>query len=537
MSDRRVKCWGGIETSDGLLGNRPLEVPHIQNAVHVGVGYGYACALVIAGEVYCWGAQGYGSNLGGSLLSWYGNTLPVPVSGVSGAVKLSVDGYHSCAVKSDSTVWCWGYNIASQLGSGVATGGPIQVPGISDAIDVSAGFNHSCALRANGTVRCWGFYRPGFRDIVGVSGVTAIVSDSGPCVRLANGTTRCYSFDVDTESLVPEKVTLTTGEVAIELSSMPTTRLPNVNNGSLCVIDSFSRVVCMGSGGGGLLGNGGLADSPVATFAVGVSDATYITGNTGARCVVVSGGRVKCWGRGESGNLGERASGFQQVPVTVIRAEETTVSIPSTLPAPSETYEPYVVNVSVARANAAPSQGFVKVRDDAGASCATAALDSLGNASCVLTSKLRGALTISAEYSPYDPLLAQSVGTRPQTVRTTCNLDVDGDGRIGATTDGIMILRAMLGLSDSQISLGVANPNGTRTSPATIAQHIRGMLQNRALDLDQNTAVFAETDGVMLLRVLFGFRGSAVADGVYGFGYPWDIIREHLNTVCGLITD
>jgi len=94
---------------------------------------------------------------------------------------------------------------------------------------------------------------------------------------------------------------------------------------------------------------------------------------------------------------------------------------------------------------------------------------------------------------------------------SACSLDVDGDGARLASTDGILILRRMLGLSGDALVEGATHACVPR-SPAGIAQSIS--LVNYDIDGDGQTR--AETDGLLLLRAMLGFRGTALITGAIG---------------------
>jgi hypothetical protein len=89
-----------------------------------------------------------------------------PVPGVTGAVALTAsdgaggDGFHACALRSDSTVVCWGSNDSGELGQGsasnTASSSALVVPGLASVVDVVAGGSHTCALERDGAVSCWG---------------------------------------------------------------------------------------------------------------------------------------------------------------------------------------------------------------------------------------------------------------------------------------------------------------------------------------------------------------------------------------------
>jgi len=58
-----------------------------------------------------------------------------------------------------------------------------------------------------------------------------------------------------------------------------------------------------------------------------------------------------------------------------------------------------------------------------------------------------------------------------------------------------------------------------------------------SLDVDGNNSVDALTDGMLLLRAMIGFTGTAVTGGAIGPGASrgdWDAIRAHLNGNCGM---
>ncbi len=144
---RRVMCWS--------LDAPPVDVG-LTDARQVSVGDRHACALRGAGEVWCWGDNHRGQLGDGSLQP---RTEPVRVPGLDEAVQLSAGWYHSCATLRGGRVWCWGDTSHGQLGDGrqaEPSTEPTPALHLEDAVEVHAGQFHTCALRRNGYVTCWG---------------------------------------------------------------------------------------------------------------------------------------------------------------------------------------------------------------------------------------------------------------------------------------------------------------------------------------------------------------------------------------------
>ena len=95
-------------------------------------------------------------------------------------------------------------------------------------------------------------------------------------------------------------------------------------------------------------------------------------------------------------------------------------------------------------------------------------------------------------------------------------LDIDGNGSYDALTDGLLILRYLFGLSgDSLIAGVVANNANYATSPELTS---RLDMLGAQLDVDGNGSKDALTDGLMILRYLFGIRGDLLISDVLGSG-------------------
>ena len=75
--------------------------------------------------------------------------------------RLAGGGMHTCALKLDGTVWCWGNNANGELGDGTNTASltPTRVSGLTGVSSISAKNAHTCALKTDGTVWCWGWNR------------------------------------------------------------------------------------------------------------------------------------------------------------------------------------------------------------------------------------------------------------------------------------------------------------------------------------------------------------------------------------------
>ena len=89
------------------------------------------------------------------------------------------------------------------------------------------------------------------------------------------------------------------------------------------------------------------------------------------------------------------------------------------------------------------------------------------------------------------------------------NLDVDDDGKTEALTDGLLVIRYLFGFSDDALVAGATSSNASRSSPAEIAAFLKN--NESKLDIDNNGSVTALTDGLLVIRHLFGFSGGATA--------------------------
>jgi hypothetical protein len=124
------------------------------------------------------------------------------------------------------------------------------------------------------------------------------------------------------------------------------------------------------------------------------------------------------------------------------------------------------------------------------------------------------------------------VATDPVASGGGCQLDLDGNGPIDALTDGLMIVRFLLGSTGAAVTNGAVGASASRTTWA----QIQPVINATALDVDGNGVTDAQTDGLLIIRALFGLTGTAVTNGSIGGGATrsdWATIRSYLNGNCG----
>ena len=172
-----VWAWGSNDKGqldDNTNKNRKLPIQawgpasgDLSQITQVDSGYGHTLALKSDKTVWSWGWNGNGQ-LGNDAGDF--RLTPVQVLGPGGVGFLdhveavAAGQYHSLALKDDGTVWAWGYGDYGQLGDGTWASKytPIQVKDsagtgfLSNIVYISAGESYSIAVKADGSVWTWG---------------------------------------------------------------------------------------------------------------------------------------------------------------------------------------------------------------------------------------------------------------------------------------------------------------------------------------------------------------------------------------------
>lgn len=149
-----------------VYADRPIHAPAGARGWRaVSVGGAHTCAIRLDRSLFCWGANGSGQLGVANARGKCGGRRTSPCEGIPTAVAsskrfatVSAGQRHSCGITTEGALYCWGESVQFQTGvqgnAFVATPQPV-LPDLQ-FLDVSAGATHSCAVRTNGVVYCWG---------------------------------------------------------------------------------------------------------------------------------------------------------------------------------------------------------------------------------------------------------------------------------------------------------------------------------------------------------------------------------------------
>ncbi|WP_199589880.1 RCC1 domain-containing protein, partial [Lujinxingia litoralis] len=197
--------------------------------------------------------------------------------------QVSAGGQHTCGVKEDGSLWCWGYNTAGQVISASGSASSYNTPqDVSEGLSwlqVATGSTHTCGITSDEALYCWGL------SIDGQLGTGTPVDDRTRVEITSGGTT------IDTF-------------VAVAAGDAHT----------CAVTAQGANGWCWGSPGDGRLdGDPGASSGPVKVQgAPGVSSSTtsIIAAGGSHSCAMVDVGsenRTYCWGNGDSGQNGHNS--------------------------------------------------------------------------------------------------------------------------------------------------------------------------------------------------------------------------------------
>lgn len=112
--------------------------------------------------------------------------------------------------------------------------------------------------------------------------------------------------------------------------------------------------------------------------------------------------------------------------------------------------------------------------------------------------------------------------------RAATPLNIDGSTvgtAASAATDGMLLMRHLFGLNGASLIDGVVDASATRNA-TTIAQYLTS--NNPAFDVDGDGIVAPTSDGLLVLRYLLGLRGTALTQGAAAGTLPATEIERRI---------
>lgn len=277
---------------------------------------GASCALWSTGDITCWGRMSDG-RLGNGVVSTESHPVPVNVLLIDDAVAIDAGSSHTCALRSDDTLWCWGWNFYGQLGDGTTTttATPVQVTGLTgvEAFDLSG--SQTCARTSDGLLHCWGNNRYGGigtgtvggtvstpTEVTGLGTVGLFAVGAASFAITTSGQLMGWGRDWDGEITGSTTRTEYGSPRAVSaLDGLGITPVAIQGGGSPKVVGSDGRVWCWGSNSNFTCGISTLVTELWPAMEVtGLSDVAGID----ERCAVTTTGEVWCWGYHDRGSAG-----------------------------------------------------------------------------------------------------------------------------------------------------------------------------------------------------------------------------------------
>jgi alpha-tubulin suppressor-like RCC1 family protein len=164
-ADRSLHCWG--QNVGGVLGlgsdmvdkyaPAPLRFPGSEVPwSEIACGAYHTCALRSDGQVWCWGGNAHGQVGRGRTADV---SDPAPIASELPFRHLDCGGSYCCAITTEGALYCWGENTSGQIGIGTTVDpqpAPVLVAPGTEWSELGLGDSHACATQTDASTWCWG---------------------------------------------------------------------------------------------------------------------------------------------------------------------------------------------------------------------------------------------------------------------------------------------------------------------------------------------------------------------------------------------
>jgi alpha-tubulin suppressor-like RCC1 family protein len=294
-------------------------------------GYQLTAAIKTDGTLWLWGYNSTGQ-LGNNTTA----NKSSPVQTVCGGTnwKQVACGNHTAAIKTDGTLWTWGWNTDGQLGDNTPTdkSSPIQtVCGGTNWKQVACGAQHTAAIKTDGTLWTWGY------NLYGQLGDNTNTRKSSPVQTVAGGTNwkqvaagGFHIAAIKTDGTLWMWGRNSTGQLGNNTTANKSSPVQTVTGGTnwkqiscgyyhTAAIKTDGTLWLWGANTSGCLGNNSTANksSPVQTVCGG-TNWKQVSSNYDRTAAIKTDGTLWLWGYNLLGELGDNTTANKSSPVQTV---------------------------------------------------------------------------------------------------------------------------------------------------------------------------------------------------------------------------
>jgi alpha-tubulin suppressor-like RCC1 family protein len=287
------------------------------------LGYDHSCAIRVDGTLLCWGLNDSGQLGDGTRVS---SARPVLVEALSGVVDVGVGRIATCAVLVDGDVWCFGEGAVSSASClpGDICPDPVRKEGASGRIAVEAGSDHFCAL-SGVAVSCWGANgvgQLGIGDNTDNDTPTAVSGLASPVQLSSLSATTCALSDAGEVAcwgagLSGQLTTGADGNAPVAIGGLDPVDIVATGGQHVCALRPTGDVWCWGRNDLGQVGDADTSDHLTPTAVLGLTGTADLCAGAQHTCTIIEGGGVVCWGGNQHGQLGNGTYDDSHQPVEV----------------------------------------------------------------------------------------------------------------------------------------------------------------------------------------------------------------------------
>lgn len=328
--------WGQLGQGDQVDRTTPSPVNMDGRWSSVTAGGAHTCGIMENGTLWCWG-QGSSCQTGHGDLSY--RKLPKQVGSSDNWEMISAGLLHTCGLRDDGTLWCWGSANNGKLGHGETSDLPLkvqtphQVGNDSDWSSVSTGRSHTCGIRNDGSLWCWGSNQGG---ALGVGRTRPTIDTTSPVALDSSNSWVSVSTGLYQTCGIRENKTLWCwgrgdyGQLGIGDQHSRNNRHPKQVGSSTdwqevsgdwrvaCGIREDKTIWCWGDNSYGQLGFEDATEHKVPRQIDNDSGWIGLASGFDHVCGLSDSNRLWCWGRNQHGQLGTGDNENRHTPVRII---------------------------------------------------------------------------------------------------------------------------------------------------------------------------------------------------------------------------